>query len=67
MNETIQLLQDVARSARTGEEALGALMEKAESAGMQDELDGRGSSTAPPRGTPRAPWPPPGNGPSRWG
>jgi len=38
MNETIQLLQDVARNARTGEAAIGALMEKAESAGMRDEL-----------------------------
>ena len=39
MNETIQLLQDVARNARTGEEAIGQLMEKVESAEMRDELD----------------------------
>ena len=39
MNETIQLLQDVARNARTGEEAIGQLMEKVASAEMRDELD----------------------------
>ena len=39
MNETIQLLQDVARNARTGEEAIGQLMEKVESAEMRGELD----------------------------
>ena len=39
MNETIQLLQDVARNARTGEEAVGELMRKAESQEMLGELD----------------------------
>ena len=39
MNETIQLLQDVVRNARTGEEAIGQLMEKAESREMRGELD----------------------------
>ena len=38
MNETIQLLRDVARNARTGEEAIDQLMEKVESAEMRDEL-----------------------------
>lgn len=39
MNETIQLLQDVVRNARTGEEAIGQLMDKAESQEMRHELD----------------------------
>lgn len=39
MNETIQLLQDVVRNARTGEEAIGQLMDKAESTEMRGELD----------------------------
>lgn len=39
MNETIQLLQDVVRNARTGEEAIGQLMSKAESQEMKGELD----------------------------
>lgn len=39
MNETIQLLRDVARNARTGEEAISQLMEKVESAEMRGELD----------------------------
>ena len=39
MNETIQLLQDVVRNARTGEEAIGQLMDKVESPEMRGELD----------------------------
>ncbi|MBR1560913.1 MAG: hypothetical protein IJ646_11795 [Clostridia bacterium] len=39
MNETIQLLQDVVRSARTGEEAIGQLIGRAESPEMRGELD----------------------------
>ena len=39
MNETIQLLKDVAKNARTGEEALNDLMQKAESPEMRGELD----------------------------
>ena len=39
MNETIQLLQDVARNARTGEAAIDQLREKVESAEMRSELD----------------------------
>lgn len=39
MNETIRLLRDVARNARTGEAAIDQLMEKAESAEMRGELD----------------------------
>lgn len=39
MNETIQLLRDVAKNARTGEVAINQLMEKAESAEMRSELD----------------------------
>lgn len=39
MNETIQLLKDVARNARTGEEAVNDLMGKVESAEMRGELD----------------------------
>ena len=39
MNETIQLLKDVARNARTGEEAINDLMQKAESPEMRGELD----------------------------
>ena len=38
MNETIQLLRDVARNARTGEAAIGELMDKAESTEMRGEL-----------------------------
>lgn len=38
MNETIQLLQDVARNARTGEAAIGHLLDKAESREMRGEL-----------------------------
>ena len=39
MNETIQLLQDVVRNARSGEEAINQLMDKAESQEMRGELD----------------------------
>lgn len=39
MNETIQLLKDVAKNARSGEEAVSELMEKVESAEMRGELD----------------------------
>lgn len=39
MNETIQLLKDVAKNARTGEEALNDLIQKAESPEMRGELD----------------------------
>ena len=39
MNETIQLLQDVVRNARTGEAAIGQLMDKVESPEMRSELD----------------------------
>lgn len=39
MNETIQLLQDVVRSARTGEAAIGQLMDRAESPEMRGELN----------------------------
>lgn len=39
MDETIQLLKDVAKNARTGEEALGQLLEKVESPEMRGELD----------------------------
>lgn len=39
MNETIQLLKDVVKNARTGEEAINQLIEKAESPEMRGELD----------------------------
>lgn len=39
MNETIQLLQDVVRNARTGEAAIGQLIDKVESQEMRGELD----------------------------
>ena len=39
MNETIQLLQDVVRNARSGEEAINQLMDKVESQEMRGELD----------------------------
>lgn len=39
MNETVQLLQDVARNARTGQDAVEHLMQKAEDVRMRDELD----------------------------
>ena len=39
MNETIQLLKDVFKNARSGEEAVNLLMEKTESREMRGELD----------------------------
>ena len=38
MNDTIQLLQDVVRNARTGRDAVEQLMNKAEGGGMREEL-----------------------------
>ena len=38
MNETVQLLQDVVRNARTGQDAVEHLMQKAEEGRMRDEL-----------------------------
>ena len=38
MNETVQLLQDVVRNARTGQNAVEHLMQKAETGSMRDEL-----------------------------
>ena len=38
MNETVQLLQDVVRNARTGQDAVKHLMQKAEEGRMRDEL-----------------------------
>ena len=38
MNETVQLLQDVVRNARTGQDAVEQLMKKAEGGPMRDEL-----------------------------
>ena len=38
MNETVQLLQDVVRNARTGRDAVEQLMKKAEDATMRSEL-----------------------------
>ena len=38
MNETVQLLQDVVRNARTGQDAVEQLMKKAEEGRMRDEL-----------------------------
>ena len=35
MNDTVQLLQDVVRNARTGEDAVAQLMKKAEDATMR--------------------------------
>lgn len=39
MNETIQLLRDVFKNARSGEEAVNLLMEKTENHEMRGELD----------------------------
>ena len=39
MDDSIQLLQEVARNARTGEEAIGQLMGKVERQEMRDEHD----------------------------
>ena len=39
MNQTIQLLQDIVRNARTGESGVDQLMEKVEDKGMRDELN----------------------------
>lgn len=38
MNETVQLLQDVVRNARTGQDAVEHLMLKTEAGSMRDEL-----------------------------
>ena len=38
MNETVQLLQDVVRNARTGQDAVEHLMQKIEAGAMRDEL-----------------------------
>ena len=38
MNETVQLLQDVVRNARTGQDAVEHLMQKAEDGRMRNEL-----------------------------
>ena len=38
MNETVQLLQDVVRNARTGQDAVEHLMQKTEAGRMRDEL-----------------------------
>ena len=38
MNETVQLLQDVARNARTGQDAVEHLMQKTEEGRMRQEL-----------------------------
>lgn len=38
MNETVQLLQDVVRNARTGQGAVEHLMQKTEAGAMRDEL-----------------------------
>ena len=38
MDETVQLLQDVVRNARTGQDAVEQLMKKTEGSGMWDEL-----------------------------
>ena len=38
MDETVQLLQDVVRNARTGRDAVEQLMKKTESKSMRDEL-----------------------------
>ena len=39
MNETIQLLQDVVRNARTGRDSVEQLLNKAEGAPMREELN----------------------------
>ena len=39
MNETVQLLQDVARNARTGQDAVEHLMQKTAAGAMRDELN----------------------------
>jgi len=39
MNQTIQLLQDIVRNARTGESGIEQLMEKVENPEMRDELN----------------------------
>ena len=38
MNETVQLLQDVVRNARTGQDAVEHLMQKTEEGRMREEL-----------------------------
>ena len=38
MNETVQLLQDVVRNARTGQDAVEHLMQKTEAGAIRDEL-----------------------------
>lgn len=38
MNETVQLLQDVVRNARTGQDAVEHLLQKMEAGDMRDEL-----------------------------
>ncbi len=38
MNETVQLLQDVVRNARTGQDAVEHLLQKTEAGDMRDEL-----------------------------
>jgi len=38
MNETVQLLQDVVRNARTGQDAVEHLMQKTEAGSMREEL-----------------------------
>ena len=38
MNETVQLLQDVVRNARTGQDAVEHLMQKTEAGAMRSEL-----------------------------
>ena len=38
MNETVQLLQDVVRNARTGQDAVEHLMQKMDAGRMRDEL-----------------------------
>ena len=39
MNETVQLLQDVVRNARTGQDAVEHLMQKTAAGAMRDELN----------------------------
>ena len=38
MDETVQLLQDVVRNARTGQDAVEQLMKKTEGSGMREDL-----------------------------
>lgn len=38
MNETVQLLQDVVRNARTGQDAIEQLMQKVQTGSMKEEL-----------------------------